>query len=1232
MHDEGSSFDAAAAQVAVIGYTDAHPTRHTYTSLSRVSACLSTLNNQARRLLQVDAHRSWSGSDSDSGSDDSGSEWSGSESDEAPKKKRGGAKRPAPPKRSARPKDKALQRAIAASLEPCKSGEGGGSSSAAGPYRSAPSAAPPPAWQEPPRLLLEIASLAPATPALRVLAARRPAPQPPLVPDGEDWRTGNLFFEVAGAGGVSETIGVLQSFESARLRNDEYGRLIRLMLERLKSQHGPHRTRAEGYAAERLFLQLCESSFAMPRGCCAWSRRFRVWAAQLRERMPAACRDAPQLLRTVSKRAGTALCLDEATLLARIRLPKCLYGMFAALHEYVCFREQSGRYLRPEERTALVARFLEKAQTTAAGAALLLTTSFARLEVVVTERVDERGESVEVPFVVKSDPADYQRPPETKLSVFLDKLPRGDATLLELLVRLRRGEVPGCEPAATWRESETWEASVKAVLGAYEQWLYDGKCVFFGRSITVDAVPAPAAGGSVCANGDATSGAARRRLIDRSDSVESGELQLGWLKPLPAGGQEREQEVMRRWLRVPEPRPPPRESAISVLRGELGEAKAEAEKRFTDDLLSSHLATANACKTVLGNVGLAVASLLLHVGQPAAFGEPPTQLAVRCAADGATTASATALLSILAPSDIDQLMLAAREEEEEEEVSKPVARLSLERLERLVAELAEGALRSSRDRLASAAGGSSDGAPRALLLRLETANDAVLYCARSPLLLGNPRSRIALLEPQCSRAVLLAASISAEPKRCAAAPLPLAALASELRTRLQQEQWRASVAHVNGGGMLVCSLASAAEAAAEGKEGAEALLQLLLTQVASAVADLHHINGAKSLVRPLVLAAEGAAEGEKGAEALLQLLLDLASVLGPLAATGQGRLRNRHCAVFSSLPSFVSAFLRSPTNVQTHVVTLLRAAGAAAGTEDAASTFEAVVRTVLEGKHAACLRLSAPAASLLRELAAQRVEAPPAGQPAAPSGSAPQLKAAQAKVNSHVVVVYEEEDGGGAVVKVLYAGVVTKVAAAQGMRVRFDEGGGEMWVDERAGDEWWYETSPKPPASRDGASAAMASAVSDEGVVAAAPTPPAAAGTAAAGTAAAGAVQRRWTPSDDAALRHQVELLGHKWREVSSQLPGTSASSCKNRLTLLQRAEKKAAAGEPSRQQNVPWTVAEENLLARAVEPYLTAASIDYSTIRSSYFAYRTKVEVMAKWQNMCAMQKRRLTGQKRRR
>jgi len=92
----------------------------------------------------------WSGSDSDGGSDDSGSEWSGSESDEAPKKKRGGAKRPAPPKRSARPKeDKALQRAIAASLEPCKSGEGGGSSSTAGPSDQAPSR--PEGWREAPK-------------------------------------------------------------------------------------------------------------------------------------------------------------------------------------------------------------------------------------------------------------------------------------------------------------------------------------------------------------------------------------------------------------------------------------------------------------------------------------------------------------------------------------------------------------------------------------------------------------------------------------------------------------------------------------------------------------------------------------------------------------------------------------------------------------------------------------------------------------------------------------------------------------------------------------------------------------------------------------------------------------------------------------------------------------------------------------------------------------------------
>lgn len=65
---------------------------------------------------------------------------------------------------------------------------------------------------------------------------------------------------------------------------------------------------------------------------------------------------------------------------------------------------------------------------------------------------------------------------------------------------------------------------------------------------------------------------------------------------------------------------------------------------------------------------------------------------------------------------------------------------------------------------------------------------------------------------------------------------------------------------------------------------------------------------------------------------------------------------------------------------------------------------------------------------------------------------------------------------GGAVVQVSYAGVVAKVAAAQGMLVLF-EGGESVWVDERAGDEWWYETSPKPPASQaDGAADAMAAA------------------------------------------------------------------------------------------------------------------------------------------------------------
>ena len=82
----------------------------------------------------------------------------------------------------------------------------------------------------------------------------------------------------------------------------------------------------------------------------------------------------------------------------------------------------------------------------------------------------------------------------------------------------------------------------------------------------------------------------------------------------------------------------------------------------------------------------------------------------------------------------------------------------------------------------------------------------------------------------------------------------------------------------------------------------------------------------------------------------------------------------------------------------------------------------------------------------------------------------------------------------------------------------------------------------------------------------------------------------------------------------------------------LQKAEAKEAAGGPSRpRQNVPWSVEEENMLAQAVEPYLQAASIDYSSIHSRHFAHRTKREVMAKWENMCRAQKR-LTGQKRRR
>jgi len=278
---------------------------------------------------------------------------------------------------------------------------------------------------------------------------------------------------------------------------------------------------------------------------------------------------------------------------------------------------------------------------------------------------------------------------------------------------------------------------------------------------------------------------------------------------------------------------------------------------------------------------------------------------------------------------------------------------------------------------------------------------------------------------------------------------------------------------------------------------------------------------------------------------------------------------------------------------------------------------------VLEEDHAACLRLSAPATSLLRELAAQRMEAPPEVQQ-----REPQLKAAQAKVNSRVVVVYEEEDeaaGGGAVVQVPYGGVVTKVAAAKGMLVLFEDGE-SVWVDERAGDEWWYETPPKPPASQaDGAADAMAPAVSDEAassrsVAADPPAPPTTAG-----TAAAGAGPGWWTSSEDAALRRQVELLGRRWVEVSRQIPGSTAQSCRKRCERLQKAE------ASRRRQNVPWTVAEENLLARAVEPYLKAGSIDYNIIRSSNFPGRTKVEVKAKWENMCTAQER-LTGQKRRR
>ena len=170
---------------------------------------------------------------------------------------------------------------------------------------------------------------------LQVLANGSGRAQPRLASDADDHRVGDLFLALFGREGLEEAVRALQCIWRARLRDDQIGNLIRLFLERRKAAH---RTRAEGYAAAVILLEMCQSQIGilLDASCRAWvvDKFIGIQAPKLRSHLGCARGvwwDAPQLLRSLAKRAGMACCFDEATMRALICFPKCFYGMLAAL-------------------------------------------------------------------------------------------------------------------------------------------------------------------------------------------------------------------------------------------------------------------------------------------------------------------------------------------------------------------------------------------------------------------------------------------------------------------------------------------------------------------------------------------------------------------------------------------------------------------------------------------------------------------------------------------------------------------------------------------------------------------------------------------------------------------------------------------------------------------------------------------------------------------------------------
>lgn len=255
-----------------------------------------------------------------------------------------------------------------------------------------------------------------------------------------------------------------------RFRDDELGRLVRLILEILKASH---RTRAEGWSACDIALRLMLSGHVL-------FGQFRIRAEAFRRLADAFIADhglhrdiwdAPQLLRTVMKRMGMAHCFEPRLEAALIAFPKCFFGKLAAA-VYLWCRLMPAAYLTPEIRRAIVSRFLTDCATGVSGMWLLRMLPAARLRVTVDEGPDSSGDPKLVARIVSSEPSHFAHPALA---------PPG--SLVNLLHRLREGdEELGLEAAANWRRGECTSTRVTELT---QRTSHDGKWIAWGRGVDV---------------------------------------------------------------------------------------------------------------------------------------------------------------------------------------------------------------------------------------------------------------------------------------------------------------------------------------------------------------------------------------------------------------------------------------------------------------------------------------------------------------------------------------------------------------------------------------------------------------------------------------------------------------------------------------------------------------------------------------------------------------------------